>query len=125
MNGPLKWFKFRNHDGVKWDVEVTSHEDSPVLKGRPKTLGYAGLSLMKEKKILIDLEPGKKTQDFITLHELMHAALDGDTSISDKTEEKVIAALAPRLFPILQQFGLKWPDKPAGSKQIEKKARGK
>lgn len=125
MSGPIHWFSFKNHDGESWRTEVTSHEYSEELRGETGTRGYAGITIPQSKIILIDTETSRNVQDYITLHELMHASLDGVNGIAGKAEEKVITEMAPRLYPILRKFGLRWPDRPEGFESLERRARRK
>jgi len=123
MNGPIRWFSFRNHDGTIWTVKWASHDAYPELRGQPGSRGYDGLTEPGEKLITLDAAAFRSVQDRITLHEIMHASVDGVDGVSGKAEEKVITVMAPRLYPILHKFGLRWPDRPEGFIALEKKAR--
>ena len=123
MTAPATWFRFRDKSGKTWEVQISTHEDSPILKGEYGTLGYDGITISDERSIIIDAAATRNVQDYIILHELMHAVLDGVNGIDGKAEEKVITEIAPRLYPVLQKFGLRWPERPAVFKTIERKAR--
>lgn len=109
---PVCWFEFTDSDGKKWKVFGSSHEDSDKLRGDPGTPGYFGMMIPDERMVLIDATSAKRTQDYIVLHEIMHAALSSISDLPDEAEERVITELAPRLYPILKRLGLKWPNRP-------------
>lgn len=121
MNKPLDWFKFRDSEGSSWRSALSSFEISPDLKGRPGSTGFDGLTYCREKFFLIDAASPREVQDYITLHEIMHVSLSGHNF--GKEEEKVINEMAPPLYKILRQFGLKWPERPAEAAALERRAR--
>ena len=123
MNKPIRWFSFHNHDGSLWKVQQSSHEISPDLRGKENTRGLDGLMDPEHKLITLDAAAKRSVQDYITLHEVMHAALDGVDGICSTAEEAIITAMAPRLYPILHKFGLNWPDRPEEFVALERKAR--
>ncbi len=123
MTAPATWFRVKDKNGKTWEVQISSHEESPILQGKPGTLGYDGITIPGESRIIIDAAANRNVQGYIVLHELMHAVLDGVNGINGKAEEKVITEVAPRLYPVLQKFGLRWPERPAVFKTIERKAR--
>ncbi len=123
MSKPIKWFSFHNHDAT-WCVYGSSAEISPADLD-PKNTGKPtidGVAYPNKRIILIDTSSERRTQDYTLLHELMHAALVG-SNLSDQTEEKVVMELAPRLYKVLKQFGLVWPERSDDFLTLERKAR--
>lgn len=123
MNKPLHWFSLVNHDKVEWKVQLSSQEISPDLAGKKGSDGNYGITDSSQKIILIDAKEARRIQDYITLHEVMHVSLEGIDGIPYDMEERIILKMAPNLFPILQQFGLKWPERSDELLALERRAR--
>ena len=119
MSSPVKWFNFKDPDGNAWEVKFSSSEISPSLKA-----DYDGITECGKNLITLDAATLRDIQDYIVLHEVMHACL-AKSDVYLKSEEKVITELAPRLYYILKRFGLKWPARPGELKPLERKTRRK
>lgn len=122
MSRPLRWFSTENWDGTRWAFDASTHEISPELRGRPGTRGYNGVTLPDRRLVLVDAGSVRFVQDHTVLHEMMHVSVDGVEGMGP-AEERVITEMAPRLWPILKRFGLRWPERPEGFDSLERRAR--
>ena len=114
MPAPLPWFTFRDPDGRAWKVGLSCADDSPALTDAH------GWTYFASGTVLLDVEESREHQDAIALHEMMHVAFGLGR---DAAEERIITRLAPRLLPILKQFGLRFPRRPRGVAALERRAR--
>lgn len=121
MDEPLLWFPFRDHDGKPWRGELSSFEISPDLRGPRGSRGYDGLTYCEDRRFIIDAASPRDVQDYVTLHELMHVSVIKEKF--GREEENVISKMAPPLYKILRQFGLRWPERPPEAAALERRAR--
>ncbi len=89
----------------------------------PELLPLAGLCCPSDREIYINVAESRAFQDETTLHEVKHASFGDVKFFSHKDEERAIRAMTPRLWPILKQFGTRWPARPHGYAALKRSTR--
>lgn len=117
------WFSVLGPNRRRWPVLLSSEEFTPEFD---RSTDFAvGLTDYDHKHVVIDVQHPLADHDETVLHELMHVALM-EAPISCASEEVFISHLSPKLWPMLKQFGLKWPERPDEFWELRKRAkRGK
>lgn len=105
-----RWFRLRLDKGRGpqwWDVRLVGDHDTPEIHGN------CGVCLLTTRTILVDPTAHEGADVGSTvLHELLHAAWPGPaTRERDPEEERIVAALEARLWPVLAAHGLRWPER--------------
>lgn len=97
-------FRFKMDRGrgpARWQVRDATDSDTDYM------VGNMGRCFIKERVILVD--PWSTEADSTILHEILHAAMPSGL-VEYETEEKIVATLEKRLWPLLAAHGLRWPD---------------
>jgi hypothetical protein len=117
----LHWFSFAAASKV-WRVFLVDRRETDVLDGAKRGQVNIGMTYYEQRTIYLDAAEPRDVQDYIALHEILHAALDG-ARLPPWLEERVVRKLSPRLLPVLRLFGFRLPRRPAGASQLERNAR--
>lgn len=106
--------------GKVW--RVYQEPPPPRGPGRLPTMGEDGLygvTYPGRREIYLGAMPKGLTRDVVLVHELLHACFAKRTPLcSDKLEERIVDALAPRVFELLGQ--LRW-ERPEGVRKAARK----
>lgn len=119
----LLWFVFHDATGKDWRVYLAPGTHKALAPSTPRGTPNIGRTLRLERAIYIDAGQNRADQDVTLLHELMHAALTQDSSLSERTEEMAVEALDSPLLSILQHTGWRPPRRPAGTAALERESR--
>lgn len=96
----------RDSTGGRWRLrDVTNAEDARL------GIEDYGATMRDTCDILINSAKPKPAIASTRFHELAHAALQNNWTLSDEVEEAVVRVLEKHLYPVLCQFGLRldWP----------------
>lgn len=96
----------KDSTGGRWRLrDVTNAEDARL------GIEDYGATMRDTCDILINSSKPKQAIAPTRFHELVHAALQNNWTVSDDTEEAIIRVLEKHLYPVLVQFGLRldWP----------------
>lgn len=110
MGGNVLWF-LDEINGAPWPIELGTTKTEPRLSADER-----GITLLDERRIVIDATEPLSVQDETTFHERMHAQ-GFPRHMTIRKEESVICKLSPGIWQSLRRLGFRWPRRPAGWRQ--------
>lgn len=120
---PVVWFTVEL-DGHDVPIILSTAKLSPVLKGRDGVTIGELRPYPRVTAIYVDAAEPRPVQDRTLVHELLVHGVLWSTPLkrTDEQEEVFARAIADRAWGVLRALGFAWPKRPAGVRNLERKA---